>query len=63
MKSKKLNIRDLKVESFVTAVDKNIVAKGGCPVGGPTMGPQAEFCANTVWPINSVCNRCGGGPH
>ena len=55
---KKLSIQNLKVESFVTQVDTKITVKGGTGGGGATMGPMAEICTNTVWPMNSACMRC-----
>ncbi len=59
MKKKQLKISDLKVKSFVTAVEgdsSNTVKGMGTFFGCGTNGPQREICPNTIFPDQSFCN-------
>lgn len=58
MKSKKLNLSDLKVKSFITEVEGKSpqTVKGGWG-NFPTNGsPNANICEDTIFPDQSICD-------
>ncbi len=54
---KKLSLQDLKIQSFVTSVNKNI--NGGAPTGTTNVPNTVKDKCNVSDQVWSLCQTCG----